>query len=120
MARYRKLDPRIWNDVKFRALSDDAKFVFLLLLAHPHMTALGAMRATLAGLAAELGWIERRFRRTFGEILRQGMVRHDAQAALVWLPNFLKYNAPENPNVVRSWQASLDLLPECGLKDELM
>jgi hypothetical protein len=48
------------------------------------------------------------------------MVRHDEQAALIWLPNFLKYNAPENPNVVRSWQASLDLLPECGLKDELM
>jgi hypothetical protein len=84
------------------------------------MTGLGAMRGTLAGLAAELGWVERRFRRAFGEVLRQGMVRHDEQAALIWLPSFLKYNAPENPNVVRSWQASLDLLPECGLKDELM
>jgi hypothetical protein len=55
MARYRKIDPRIWNDAKFRALLDDAKFVFMLLLTHPHMTALGAMRATLAGSAAELG-----------------------------------------------------------------
>jgi hypothetical protein len=48
------------------------------------------------------------------------MVRHDEQAALIWLPNFLKYNAPENPNVVRSWQASLALLPECRLKDALV
>jgi hypothetical protein len=57
MARYRKIDPRIWNDQKFRELSDDAKIVFFLLLTHPHMTALGAMRATVAGLAAELGWV---------------------------------------------------------------
>jgi hypothetical protein len=120
MARYRKIDPRIWNDARFWVLSDAAKLIFLLLLTHPHMTALGAMRVTLAGLAAELGWLERRFRRAFGEIIRLGMVRHDEQAALIWLPNFLKYNAPENPNVVRSWQASLDLLPECGLKDALM
>jgi hypothetical protein len=96
MARYRKIDTRIWNDARFWVLSDAAKLIFLLLLTHPHMTALGAMRATLAGLAAELGWLERCFRRAFGEIIRLGMVRHDEQAALIWLPNFLKYNAPGN------------------------
>jgi hypothetical protein len=77
MARYRKIDPRIWNDARFWVLSDAAKLIFLLLLTHPHMTALGAMRATLAGLAAELGWLERRFRCAFGKIIRLGMVRHD-------------------------------------------
>ena len=56
MSRYRKIDPRIWNDKKFRSLSDRAKLLFFMLLTHPSMTALGAMRATLPGLASEMGW----------------------------------------------------------------
>ena len=54
MGRYRKIDPRIWNDEAFRALSDRGKLVFLFILTHPHMTSLGAMRASTLGLAAEL------------------------------------------------------------------
>jgi hypothetical protein len=97
MARFRKISSRIWNDGKFRALSDDAKLIFLLLLTHPHMTALGAMRATVAGLAAELQWAEKRFHRGFTEILERRMVRYNEGSSLIWLPNFLKYNPPENP-----------------------
>jgi len=120
MARYRKIDPRIWNDEKFRHVSDDAKLIFFLLLTHPHMTALGAMRATLVGLAAELGWPGNRFRRGFAQLLQQAMVQYDQGAACIWLPHFLKYNRPESPNVVRSWGSSLDLLPECPLKGRVL
>jgi len=45
---------------------------------------------------------------------------HDEQAAFIWLPNFIKYNLPASPNVVRSWDDYLDYLPECLLKDELI
>ncbi len=54
MARYRKVDPKIWNDEKFRALSDDGKLAFFMLLTHPHMTAVGAMRAMPSGMASEM------------------------------------------------------------------
>lgn len=116
MARYRKIDPRIWNDGKFRDMSDNGKLVFLFLLTHPHMTALGAMRATVAGLAEELGWCVEAFRKAFHEALLKGMAEHDAKACLIALPNFIRYNSPESPNVVKAWANSLDLLPECGLK----
>ena len=36
------------------------------------------------------------------------------------MPNFLKYNRPESPNVVRSWDHLLDYLPECELKNILI
>lgn len=54
MGRYRKIDPRIHNDAKFKALSERGKLFFLTILTHPHMTALGAMRATEAGLCEEM------------------------------------------------------------------
>lgn len=120
MARYRKIDPRIWNDAKFRDLSDRGKLAFLFALTHPHMTAIGSMRATESGLAEELGWPLEAFREAFGEALSKGMAKHDRRASLLVLPNFLKYNAPESPNVVKAWASSLDMLPECTLKDELI
>ena len=117
MARYRKIDPRIWNDEKFRGMSDNGKLVFLFLLTHPHMTALGAMRATIAGLAEELGWTAEAFREAFGEALQKGMAEHDQKACLIAIPNFIRYNSPESPNVVKAWVGALDLLPECELKN---
>lgn len=120
MSRYRKVDPRIWNDAKFRELSDNAKLVFFMLLTHPGMTALGAMRATLPGLAAELGWDSEAFLEAFREISEKGMAEHDPKACLVALPRFLRYNPPESPNVVKAWEAALDLLPECDLKSAVI
>ena len=120
MARYRKVDSRIWNDEKFRCLSDDAKLVFFMLLTHPNMTALGAMRATLAGLAEELGWDVKAFREAFGKVLFEGMAEHDAKACFIALPNFLRYNPPESPNVVKAWVGAIDLLPECEHKTRVI
>jgi len=120
VSRYRKIDPRIWNDAKFRELSDQGKLAFLFILTHPHMTSLGAMRGSLSGLATELGWSEKAFRDAFGEAFAKGMLEHDEKASFVGVPNFLRYNGPESPNVVKSWVAALDLIPECALKSVLL
>lgn len=122
-SKYRKIDPRIWNDARFCALSDDGKLVFLFLLTHPHMTAVGAMRANAYGLAGELGWEHKRFLKAFAEGLSQGAAKalfeYDERASCVVIPNFIKYNAPESPNVIRAWGSAFDLVPECGLKARL-
>ncbi len=120
MARYRKIDTRIWNDAKFAALSERGKLVLFFLLTHPNLTMLGAMRATIPGLTAELEMSSEAFTKAFQEALSKGIARHDEKAKFVWLPNFLKYNRPESPNVVRSWPEAFDLLPECGLKVQLL
>jgi len=69
MAHYRKVDVRIWNDAKFNSLSHLGKLAFLLLITHPNMTMLGAMRATPEGLSAELKSTPEAFREAFGEVL---------------------------------------------------
>lgn len=115
MARYRKIDPRIWNDAKFSALSHEAQRAFFFVLTHPAMTALGAFRITREGMAAELGLAGKGFAEPFGELLEKGLVKYDESAFLLFVPNFLKYNPPENPNVIKSWEGSIDYLPECPL-----
>lgn len=119
MAKYRKISQKIWNDAKFRALSDNAKLVFFMLLTHPQTSALGTLRAFPQGLAPEIGWSEKDFRQAFQEVIDKGMVKCAERAGLIWLPNFMRYNAPESPNVLKSWAGALDDCPECALKNEV-
>lgn len=120
MARYRKIDPRIWNDEKFASLSHEGQRAFLFILTHPSMTSLGAFRATKEGIEAELGIDEKGFAKPFQELLSKGLIKYDESRFLVFAPNFLKYNQPENPNVVKGWAGCLDLLPECPLLVEVL
>lgn len=120
MSHFRKIDVRIWNDAKFRTLSVEGKLGFIQLLTHPNMTALGAMRATPDGLAAELETGRKDFREAFAEAFRdviaKGMADYDDDARLIALPNFIKYNPPTSPNVIKAWVNALEYLPECALK----
>ena len=119
MARYRKISPSIWNDAKFRSLSDNGKLVFFMLLTHPQTSAIGTLRAYPQGLAPEMGWSEKAFREAFREASEKGMVVCSEKDGLIWLPNFTKYNAPESPNVLKSWAGSLEDCPECALKNKV-
>lgn len=116
MAHYRKIDVRIWNDAKFNSLSNNARLIFLFLITHPQMTALGAMRTTPQGLAAELQMEPEAFGEAFREVLAKALAKHDRDACCIWLPNFLKYQSAESPNVLKNWSRQLEYIPECNLK----
>lgn len=119
MAKYRKISPRIWNDAKVRELTDKGKLAFLFMLTHPTMTPFGAIRANIPGLAFELGWTPKAFSKAMQELCANGMATFEEKASLIWFPNFLKYNRPENPNVIKSWAGAFEDLPECALRDAI-
>jgi hypothetical protein len=122
MARYRKVDVRIWGDEKVLRLSAPApsgRFLFLYLLTNPNTSNIpGLYRAGEAQLAEELGWKTEAFREAFREVFREGLAEADWKARLVWLPNAIRYNAPESANVVKSWATTWEELPECHLKQK--
>ena len=117
--RYRKISVCIWNDAKFMALSNDAKLIVFFMLTHPDLTQLGALRANVPGLACELGMELEAFTKGFQEVLTQGIVKHDGKL-LFWFPNFLRYNLPESPNVVKSWHYGYMELPESELRTDIL
>jgi hypothetical protein len=120
MSFYRKIDVRIWADEKFRALSPQrpsAQTLWIFLLCGRHTTSVpGLWNAGEAQLAEALGWRLRDFRRCWAELEDKGMAEADWEAGVVWVPNVIKYNLPDNPNVVRGWKLNLDVLSECELK----
>lgn len=120
MARYRKIDVRIWNDRKFRELDDNAKLAFLLLLTHPDTNQLGFIRSRSVSLAFDLGWQSDAMSNAIQTLCQKGMLMVDERAGLMFLPNFLKYNPPNGANGAKSWAGLLDLVPECDLRDQAL
>lgn len=118
MARFRKIDVRIWNDRKFRELSDNGKLAFILLLTHPDTTQIGTIRTRVSNLADELGWSTDAMSHAIREAISKGMIDADEKAGLMVINNFLKYNAPSSPNAFKSWRELIDLMPECDLLDK--
>nr|DAR01151.1 MAG TPA: replisome organizer [Caudoviricetes sp.] len=118
MARYRKIDVRMWNDRKFRELSDNGKLAFILLLTHPDTTQIGTIRTRVSNLADELGWQRDAMSHAIKEVTLNGMIDADEKAGLIVINNFLKYNAPSSPNAFKSWCELIDLMPECDLLDK--
>ena len=121
-SRYRKIEVRIWGDEKFRKLSPIppcGQGLWLFLLTGPHTGPIpGLFRSGRAAMAEELDWSLEDFDKAFDEAFSQGMVKADWKAKVVWIPNALKCNKPESPNVVTSWGSEWDLIPECDLKWE--
>lgn len=119
MARYRKIDPRIWNDSKFSSLSNDAKLLFIYLLTSPQTQMIGAVPMRAESVAAELGFDMKRYGIGYQELNKSGIAEYDDRG-LYWVKNFLKYNSPDNPKVVISWRECLDFLPECPILQKIV
>jgi hypothetical protein len=108
----------MWNDRKFRELSDNGKLAFILLLTHPDTTQIGTIRTRVSNLADELGWQRDAMSHAIQEVTLNGMIDADEKAGLIVINNFLKYNAPSSPNAFKSWCELIDLMPECDLLDK--
>jgi hypothetical protein len=112
----------MWVDEKFRSLSPlepSGQALWFFLLTGPHTGPIpGLFRAGRAALAEELGWTPEAFDKAFREVFGKGMVKADWEARVVWIPNGLKCNPPQSPNVITSWRSEWQVIPECRLKDE--
>lgn len=115
MAHYRKIDVSIWNDDRFSSLNSGGKLAYLFLITSPSMTGVGAMRASIVGMADEAGVSTKDFK----DVFATGLALFDDKAKCVFVPNFLTYQATVNinPNLVKGWIKQSEFLPECFLKE---
>lgn len=113
----------MWNDAKVLALSrpqPNGLSLWVECLAGEQTDAIpGVFKIGEAAFAEQLRWPLKGFRKAFAEVSRQGMVKASWKDRLVWVPNALRYNVPESPNVIRHWEEPWRHLPECDLKTEI-
>lgn len=122
MARYRKVDPRIWSDEKFVEFDPFEKLMWFALLTHPLMTPMGAGVMHIGVLDDIVGnsgdWCFRCQSNTCTSHRAETYLDTFADRSLIFrdkglviIKNYLIYNMPDNPNHLMSWIASCEELP---------
>lgn len=119
----------MWNDKRFRELSEGARYLWCYLLTGPRTTTYpGIVIATVAVMADDLGWSIDVCRSRWVEIEQRGMALADWSAGVVVLPKALMDSdgqprasaKPWSPNQFAGWAKSWRDIPECDLKDQYL
>jgi hypothetical protein len=118
MSRYHAIHCQIWNDDKFPFVSDDCQLVFFHLLTTPMSTPFGCYKASMEALSAEKRWPVKRYLKAFREAFAKGFVKYDERHLVIFIPHFIDYNPPNNPNVLKAWGKVFSELPPSSLKDQ--
>lgn len=111
--RYYRVGPRFWTDAE--TWSDDAKLLALYILTCSHRRLEGIFRLPRAYILADLGWSAERFAKPFAELLSKGFLDYDEERSIVLILRALKWQAPENPNQVKSAVKAIAELPPTPL-----
>lgn len=112
---YTKIESIIWRDAKFQKLTVEARLAFIYLLTCPHRNILGLYVLPEDYAASDLGWTQAKFRAAVSSLEQACMVSRTNEFVL--LVNYLKHNAPENPNSIK---AGIDKLRELAPPGNLL
>jgi hypothetical protein len=118
--RYRHIEIRLWVLPAFRALKPEGKLVALYVLSGPPTNSVGLYRFSLAAASEDLGISVPAVRRQFAAVRAAFGWRYDADARVIWIPEWLQFNVPQSPNVVRGWRTVVAEIPDCPLKVEAL
>src|SRR4029079_3621371 len=113
-ARYKKIDPRIWTDEKFRLLSGEEQRIALYILT-AQSNRIGLFSFSPGKACEDLGTLPPTFRKGFETVCRTLNWEWDSEARVFYLPTWWKYNPPENANNVIGNLKDLADLPETSL-----
>ena len=113
MARYRKVDPVIWHDTKFRGLHKDSQLLFLYLLTSPHSTAWGIYVIDNLYIQADTGLSQKQISDGVSELLASRLILRCDKNRLVAFPNWFKFNRPENEKSIMACINGILSLPQC-------
>lgn len=113
-AKYRKIDPRIWYDEKFRTLSREEKLVAIYCLT-AQSNRIGMFRFSEALAAEDLDMPQETFRKCFRRVCHAFGWQFDEAARVLLIRKWFRYNQPDNPNVLKSCLEDLHDVPQTSL-----
>jgi hypothetical protein len=117
MARkHHRVGAGIWD----QPWDDDMRLVAIYLMTCKHRAMEGLYRLPKAYGPADMGWRPARFQRAFHALVKDGFIRYDEDAQVVWLVNAMRWQAPQNPNQVKAAVKALQELPATALLNDFL
>ncbi|MGH8158390.1 MAG: hypothetical protein ACREPQ_09730 [Rhodanobacter sp.] len=109
MREYGQIQSAFWQSADAEAMSDRAKLLVCYLLTGPYTNGLGCFRVTDGNLMDDLGWVSETVSETLSELSHIGFAYRLGK--VLFLPNFLRWNAIANPKVAKARIKELETLP---------
>ena len=116
---YSRIEDKFWIDPMVRKMTEDARILFLYILTTPQRNIVGLFHLPSAFACYHLQWTPQRFEKSLKELIKANRVKYDFDLELIFIKNFFKYQAPENPNQVKSAIEILNELPDTLLFADL-
>jgi len=116
--RFRKIDPRIWGDEKFRQLKHEEMLVAFYCLTSAQANRIGIFRFSPAHASEDLETLPQTFAKRFDRVIETLKWGWDSAARVLYLPTWWKYNKPMNPNTFKAHLDDFHELPSSPLLAE--
>lgn len=114
MREYGQVQSAFWQSGDVQSWTDTGKLLALYLLTGPHANGLGCYHLSEGYATDDLGWSKERLQEGFVELASNGFAYRFER--VVFIPNFLRWNAIANGNVAKARMKEFDALPKGALK----
>ena len=114
MARFRKVDPRIWNDEKFQTLAPLDKLVALYCLTG-QCNRIGIFKFSIAMAGEDLGIKSTDVRERLDRVCDTLSWHYDDSRRVLYLPLWWRYNSPGSPKTLAGILEDAHEVPKCKL-----
>lgn len=114
MREYGQVQSAFWQATDVHGMTDTGKLLALYLLTGPHANGIGCYRLPDGYVTADLEWSAERLDKGFQELSRNGFAYRFE--GVVFIPNFLRWNAIANGNVAKARFKEWESLPKSELK----
>lgn len=119
MARYRKVETRIWTDERVSQLSPDGRYIWLYCLTATDSNMIGLYPFRRMVGIEDTGLTPDRFDAAFSEVTDSGLATYDPESKLLYIPGFLKVNPPQSRNHAKGMASAILEIPRTILFAQL-
>ena len=119
--RYAMVSSAIWNDEKFKLLSEDERILLLYLITCPHGNMIGLFTLKDGYACEDLGWEPKRYQDSISKLTKSSFVSYDKEQKVVLIRKLLKTDPIEDhKRIVNGAVKQFKMVPDTKLKQELL
>ena len=108
---YGQVQTGFWAHPEMAGLDDATKLMALYCFTSPHSNALGCFRLPTGYAAADLGWDEAQVQSRMDKLTQVGLALRHPHTGWTLVPNHLRWNPIQNPNVGKAVVKQLRRVP---------